>query len=63
MKKLDQQIVKDMIINIEHKTAAKQFEEDSNSTKSFIEEAFRSIKALVILGLNNYSGISYPNNS
>ena len=63
MKKPGQRIVKDLIKNIEKHMPAKQFKGDSNSTESFIEEAFRSIKAPIISDLNNYSGISDPSNS
>ena len=61
--KPDQQTVKDLILNIEQHTPAKQSEGDRNSTESFIKEAFRSSKASIISGLKNYSRISNPNNS
>ena len=44
MKNPDQQIVEYLIINIEHHMPANQSEGDSNSTESFIKEAFRSIQ-------------------
>jgi signal recognition particle GTPase len=60
---LDQQIVKDLIINTKQQERAKQSEGRCHSTKTFIEEAFRSIMTLVTIGLNNCSGISDPSNS
>ena len=63
MKNIDQQIVKDLIINTEQHILAKQSEGNSDSMESFIEEALRSIKAPVISGLNNYLGIFDPSNS
>ena len=63
MEKLDMQIVKDMIINIEQHVLDKQSEGNNDSMELFIEEAFGRSKAPVIDGLINYSGIYDPSNS
>ena len=60
---LDQQIVKDLIINTKQQDPTKQSEGHCHSTKTFIEEAFRRIMTPVISGLNNCLGISDLGNS
>ena len=63
MEKQDQQIIKDLIINTEEHVSEKQPEGDKDWMELFIKEAFENIKAPVIFGFSNYSGISDPSDS
>ena len=63
IEKLDQQIIKDLIINTEEPLPDKNPKGDKDLMELFIKEAFENIKALDIYGFINYLGISYPSNS
>ena len=63
IEKLDQQIVQDLIINTKQQEPTNESEGHHHSTKTFIEQAFRSIMIPVISSPNNCSGISHPSNS
>lgn len=60
--KLDQQIIRDLVINTKEHAPDKQLEGDKDSMELFIKEAFENIKAPVIFGFINYSGVSDPSN-
>ena len=59
----NQQIIKDLVINSKEQVPEKYPEEDGDWTKLLIKEAFKNIKAPVISGSINCSGISDRSNS
>ena len=59
----DQQMVKDLIINIKQEEPIQQSARQCHSMKTNIEEAFKNIVILIISGSNKFSGISDPGNS
>jgi hypothetical protein len=60
---LDQQIIKDLVINSEEHVPKKQPKEDGDWKKFIIKKAFKKIKAPVISSIIYYSRISDPSNS
>ena len=61
--KPNQQIIKDLVINIEDHVPEKQPNKDGYWMKLLIKEAFKNIKPPTISSAINYSGISDPKNS
>ena len=59
----NQQIGKDLIINVDQHAPDKQFKRSNDSMESFVKEVFGSIKPPVFSSLDNYSGIFDPSNS
>ena len=59
----DQQMVKDLIINIKQQESTQQSIKQHHSMDTIIEESFKNIMIPIISGPNNYSGISDPSNS
>ena len=63
IEKLDNQIIKDLVINHEDHVPEKQVEEDGDWMKLLIKEAFKNIKVPVVSSIINCSGIFDPSNS
>ena len=57
---VDQQMVKNFIINIKQEEPAQPPAEQRHSMKTIIDEAFKNILIPIISGLNNCSGIFDP---